>query len=244
MAVNAIVSGGEIIETASQASVSQASNPYDKNSFLQLLVAQMKFQDPLEPTSNTEYISQYATFTQVEELQNMSSTLELSRASSYVGQYVEVTTQTEGGNSKTIEGYVDYVTYQNNKAYVSIEDNLYSAADVSAVLNTAFLDAKKLAETFTGAMGELPELDYLTVDSKEAVETLHAGFNAMSSYQQSFIPEDVIKLLKEYVLKMAELTAVTEKEDGTEEKALENTEDETKVEAVENAAAEAGITTE
>ena len=28
----------------------------DKDAFLQLLVAQMKHQDPLEPTSNTEYI--------------------------------------------------------------------------------------------------------------------------------------------------------------------------------------------
>ena len=85
MGVSAVVKNGEIQETASQSSVKQATtskNGMDKEAFLQLLVAQMKYQDPLEPTSNTEYISQYATFSQVEQMQNMSATLELSRASS------------------------------------------------------------------------------------------------------------------------------------------------------------------
>ena len=77
MGVSAVVKNGEIQETASQSSVKQASaskNGMDKEAFLQLLVAQMKYQDPLEPTSNTEYISQYATFSQVEQpLQKMGS---------------------------------------------------------------------------------------------------------------------------------------------------------------------------
>ena len=38
--------------------------------FLQLLVAEMKYQDPLEPTTNTEYVSELASFTQVEATQN------------------------------------------------------------------------------------------------------------------------------------------------------------------------------
>ena len=64
MALVAPVKDGKIVETASQTSVSNAakskSNGMDKEAFLQLLVAQMKYQDPLEPTSNTEYIAQYA----------------------------------------------------------------------------------------------------------------------------------------------------------------------------------------
>ena len=38
----------------------------DKEAFLNLLVTQMQYQDPLEPTDNTQYIAQMATFTQVE----------------------------------------------------------------------------------------------------------------------------------------------------------------------------------
>ena len=84
MALVAPVKNGKIVETASQASVKKSTKSsksgMDKEAFLQLLVAQMKYQDPLEPTSNTEYISQYAQFSQVEQMQNMSSSMDLQRA--------------------------------------------------------------------------------------------------------------------------------------------------------------------
>lgn len=64
MSVSAVVENGKIVESASESSVKKANaqSGLDKDAFLQLLVAQMKYQDPLEPTSNTEYISQYAQF--------------------------------------------------------------------------------------------------------------------------------------------------------------------------------------
>ena len=68
MAVSAVVKDGEIQQTAAETSAKKATKSnsgMDKDAFLQLLVAQMKYQDPLEPTSNAEYISQYATFSQV-----------------------------------------------------------------------------------------------------------------------------------------------------------------------------------
>ena len=55
-----------------------ASNPYadlapktapgavDKNMFLQLLVAQLRNQDPLNPTEGTEFVGQLAQFQQLE----------------------------------------------------------------------------------------------------------------------------------------------------------------------------------
>ena len=107
MALVAPVENGKIVETASQTSVSKAaksSSGMDKEAFLQLLVAQMKYQDPLEPTSNTEYIAQYAQFSQVEQMQNMSNSMDLQRASSLVGKEVYIKTilrryQTGAGKS-------------------------------------------------------------------------------------------------------------------------------------------------
>ena len=78
MALMAPVQNGQIVETESQKSLKKQQtaekNSMDKDAFLQLLVAQMQYQDPLEPTSNTEFVSQYAQFSQVEQMQNMAAT--------------------------------------------------------------------------------------------------------------------------------------------------------------------------
>ena len=53
MSSTAVVENGKIVETASQSSIKKAAGKsgMDKDAFLQLLVAQMKYQDPLEPIS-------------------------------------------------------------------------------------------------------------------------------------------------------------------------------------------------
>src|SRR3954467_8572402 len=66
-----------------------------KDTFLKLLVAQMKYQVPANPASSTEFMAQTAAFTQVEKLEKIAkqnaSLLALPRSSSagaLVGQTV------------------------------------------------------------------------------------------------------------------------------------------------------------
>jgi flagellar basal-body rod modification protein FlgD len=47
-----------------------ASTAVDKNMFLQLLVAQLKHQDPLNPSDGTQFIAQLAQFQQLEQSVN------------------------------------------------------------------------------------------------------------------------------------------------------------------------------
>jgi len=47
-----------------------------KNQFLQLLVAQLKGQNPLDPKDGTEFVSQLAQFSSLEQLINIRTTLE------------------------------------------------------------------------------------------------------------------------------------------------------------------------
>lgn len=232
MAVDAIIQDGKVLETASESSVKKAatSSGMDKDAFLQLLVAQMKYQDPLEPTSNTEYISQYATFSQVEQIQNMAATMELSRASSMVGKLVEVQSIDANGEAKSVQGKVEYVSYENNKAFVSIDGSLYSAEDVVAVVDETYQTAFDLATSFVSTMNKLPALANLTAADKEVIDALQNGFNNMTEYQQSFIANKYIEMLQQYVERMAVLTAGSEEEgentEGTEEttdKAAETT---------------------
>ncbi len=216
MAVSAVVKDGQIEETQSESSVKKAASKtgMDKDAFLQLLVAQMKYQDPLEPTSNTEYISQYATFSQVEQMQNMAATMELTRASSMVGKLVAVETTDKSGDVKQLQGMVQYVTYENGKAYVSIEGNLYSADDVTAVIDQTYQTAFDLAVAFVTALDKLPRVERLTIADKESVDALQKGFNEMTAYQQSFISDEYIEKLQKYVAKMAELVEMEESNKG------------------------------
>src|SRR3954451_8181951 len=49
------------------------SDQMGKDTFLKLLVAQMRYQDPSNPTSSSEFMAQTATFTQVEKLEEIAS---------------------------------------------------------------------------------------------------------------------------------------------------------------------------
>ena len=52
------------------------SDELGKEVFLQLLVAQMKYQDPLDPQDNSEYVAELANFSALEQMTNVASNLE------------------------------------------------------------------------------------------------------------------------------------------------------------------------
>ncbi|MEU4687249.1 flagellar hook capping FlgD N-terminal domain-containing protein [Actinoplanes sp. NPDC023714] len=63
----------------------------DKDTFMKLLVAQLKYQDPTKPADSAAFMAQTAQFTQVEKLEDMISMLQSQRmigASSLVGKTV------------------------------------------------------------------------------------------------------------------------------------------------------------
>ncbi|MGE7997278.1 flagellar hook assembly protein FlgD [Lysinibacillus sp. NPDC093190] len=89
-----------------------------KNAFLQLLIAQLKNQDPTNPMDDREFISQMAQFSSLEQMQNMTKTMEslllsqeqtqMMSYSSFIGKEVkwhEVTNEKdEKGNFVINEG--------------------------------------------------------------------------------------------------------------------------------------------
>jgi flagellar basal-body rod modification protein FlgD len=214
--ISALVKDGEIQKsTASSISLSSekanSSSNLDKDAFLQLLVAQMKYQDPLEPTDNTEYISQLATFSQLEEMQNLSATMSFQRAGTLVGQEVICkVTNSQTGNTEYAQGIVDYVVYEGNKAYISIDEELYSVDDVYQVIDAEYSQAYNLGKKFVTALASLPDLRDLTLDYEEAIGSLRQTYDEMNAYQKGFISEDALNLLKSYEDRVHELKLAAE----------------------------------
>ena len=118
MAITANVVDGKLDYTYTN-SAQKKENPkgsklgYDQ--FLQLLCAEMQYQDPLEPTSNTDYVAQMATFSQLEATLDMKNTQKDAMASTLVGQQVILKVETESGKTTYVEGKVDYVMYENGE---------------------------------------------------------------------------------------------------------------------------------
>ena len=229
MALVAPVENGKIVETASQTSVSKAaksSSGMDKEAFLQLLVAQMKYQDPLEPTDNTEYISQLATFSQLEETQNMQASLQEMEANSLVGKQVVLrVTSSATGETSDVTGTVDSVIHENNKTYLMVNNNLYSIDDLYSVMDDSYMDAISLAKSFSLAIASLPSADELTLDNAGTLTNLRKAYDSMTSYQKSFIKQSDIDKLVKLEEKMKQLQAAaggngdkTEGNGGTEDK--------------------------
>ena len=208
------IQDGKIVESTSQSSLSSsttaAANGMDKDTFLQLLVAQMKYQDPLEPTSNTEYISQYATFSQVEQMQNMAGTMELSRASQLVGQQVWVKTTNAAGESSYVQGQVDYVVYENGKAFVSIDEELYSIDDVDTVVDKTYNTAYNMAQELVNRIFKLPNVNAIGLAECKEIDELEKLYSEMDEYQKKFVATDAAKALEEYVAKAKEVRLAAE----------------------------------
>ena len=84
--------------TSTAISTADRTDQMGKDTFLKLLVAQMRHQDPSNPASSSEFMAQTATFTQVEKLDEIATqngqllTLQRSlSAGALVGQTVSYT---------------------------------------------------------------------------------------------------------------------------------------------------------
>lgn len=135
-----VTADGQInISESSQETERKTGSTLDKDDFLLLLVTQMKYQDPLEPASNTEYVAQLAQFSELEQMQNLNQTTTNTSAYTLVGKEVYIVQESETGATAEVQGTVEYVTLQNGKAYVSVNGELYSYEDITQVIDEGYL---------------------------------------------------------------------------------------------------------
>lgn len=147
------VKDGAVQQTASKtgASSSATKNELGKDAFLELLVTQMKYQDPLNPNTDTEYIAQLATFSQLEQLQNLSSTTNNTQAFSLVGKTVMLKTETALGNTSYITGKVDFVSMSGKNTQLSVEGKLYNFDQLDTVLSDDYVTEQGLPKVSEAA---------------------------------------------------------------------------------------------
>jgi flagellar basal-body rod modification protein FlgD len=143
------VKDGKVQETNSSSKTSAtgkkaANNQLGKDAFLKLLVTQMQYQDPLNPSTNTEYVAQLATYSQLEELQNLSATATNSQAFGLVGKNVVIKADDSNDATKYISGTVDFVNISGGKTQISVNGSLYSIDKLDSIIDENYIKKQNL----------------------------------------------------------------------------------------------------
>lgn len=87
--------------TSSETSTVKKSNDIDKNMFLKILSAELANQDPTssDSQSSTEYVSQLAQFSSLEQMANLNSSTKMGTANSLMNKYVTFSDTDSQGNN-------------------------------------------------------------------------------------------------------------------------------------------------
>src|SRR5437764_2941872 len=131
--------------TAATASASlTGSSQLDSNTFLKLLVAQLKYQDPSSPSDATQFLSETAQFSVVQKLDALSAldqkVLDASRAQTAAALIGKQVTYTDvAGKSHT--GTVTGTTLGQEIPNVTVDGQVVSLDALSAVGTVACPDA-------------------------------------------------------------------------------------------------------
>jgi flagellar basal-body rod modification protein FlgD len=120
MAVSGVGSVGT--NTTNKTTETASANSLDYNAFLQLLLAQMKNQDPTEPMDSTAYMGQLASFSNVEQGMKMNTKLDSLMSAFYLNQADGVIGRTLTTADGTVSGKVMSVSIYSDGAIAKLDN--------------------------------------------------------------------------------------------------------------------------
>jgi len=127
-----------------------ATNPSSKlteSDFLQLLVAQIQYQDPLNPQSSTDMAAQLAQFSSLQESTDSASSLAVMEANSLVGSTVNIAVN----STQTTSGQVTGVTMVDGAPEIIVGGSDYELSQVTGISPTATSNVAASSNSGTSA---------------------------------------------------------------------------------------------
>lgn len=111
-----------------------------KDAFLHLLTTQLRYQDPMNPVDDQDFIAQMAQFSSLEQMQNLTKVLEafiaeeratnqMARATALLGRTVEVL-----GDGDVYTGKVEGIRMQNGVPRLMVGGATFSISDLVKVI--------------------------------------------------------------------------------------------------------------
>ncbi|WP_069997456.1 flagellar hook assembly protein FlgD [Cellulosilyticum sp. I15G10I2] len=141
--VNLVTGDSDYLKVTSDRTTKQE---LDKDAFMNLLVTQMKYQDPLNPMDNQQMMAQLAQFSALEQMTNVAQTVEKQFANGMIGKHVSYQyTDSDTGQTQYLIGKVDYVKINSGETLIGIGDKEIKVKDVKQVLDPAVIQANTSA---------------------------------------------------------------------------------------------------
>ncbi|NOH01765.1 MAG: hypothetical protein HND47_07300 [Chloroflexi bacterium] len=140
MQVNGIANVNQATASESLASLARAAgNALDTNQFMQILLAQMTHQNPLEPMDNAEMLTQFSQLNSLQELREIHTGMDKLAASNqviYLASLIGKSVKVNRPDGNVIEGVVEEVVTEKDNPQLRIGDEKASLADVIEVKGT------------------------------------------------------------------------------------------------------------
>ena len=143
----------QIIDENSASASSRKTGNLGKDDFLNLLVTQLRYQDPLNPTNDKEFIGQMAQFSALEQMQNLNNSFTASKAYSIIGKSI-VANVVDPSTKETTEitGDVSSVKFNAGKYYAIVRGTEVLVDDITNVSDSAY-SAQNNLSAYTNLIG-------------------------------------------------------------------------------------------
>lgn len=105
------------------------------NDFMNMLVAQLSNQDVMNPSQDTEFITQMAQFTSLKAMQSIADLSQTQYAASIVGKNVIVAAYDKSGKFTQDTGSVDRVKFVDGRSVLTVNGVDYELSSVMEVLS-------------------------------------------------------------------------------------------------------------
>ncbi|QMV40166.1 flagellar hook capping FlgD N-terminal domain-containing protein [Cohnella cholangitidis] len=120
-----------------QAAARKPVKELGKDQFLQILVTQLRNQDPMQPLQDKEFIAQMAQFSSLEQTMNMTKELvalkqSAGMAAGLIGKEVSWLTETDAGVVE-YHGTVNSVLWRDGVQYVKVEDKEVPMEEITSI---------------------------------------------------------------------------------------------------------------
>ncbi len=143
----------QIIDENAANSGTRNTGDLGKDDFLNLLVTQLRYQDPLNPTDDKEFIGQMAQFSALEQMQNLNSSFTATKAYAMIGKGVTANVVDDTTKEITVvEGDVSSIKFSGGKYYAIVDGIEVDVDDIVDVKQNSYEAGQNLS-AYTSLIG-------------------------------------------------------------------------------------------